>query len=105
MVYLILANGFEEIEALTPADVLRRAGLEVKTVGISGKNVVGAHGITVMCDVTAEQLGDTLPDAEMLIFPGGMPGADNIDKYPMTDRYIKCTLDGGGFVGAYALLP
>jgi 4-methyl-5(b-hydroxyethyl)-thiazole monophosphate biosynthesis len=105
MVYLILANGFEEIEALTPVDVLRRAGLEVTTVGISGRNTVGAHGITVMCDATAEELGDTLADAEMLIFPGGMPGADNIDKCAFTDGYIKCVLERGGYVAAICASP
>ena len=105
MVYLVLANGFEEIEALTPVDVLRRAGLDVVTVGISGKNAVGAHGITVQCDVTADELGDTLKDADMLIFPGGMPGADNIDKFAYTDGYIKSTLDGGGFVAAICASP
>ena len=105
MVYLILANGFEEIEALTPVDVLRRAGLEVVTVGISGKCAVGAHGITVECDVTASELGDMLKDAEMLIFPGGMPGADNIDKCAFTDGYIKCVLERGGYVAAICASP
>ena len=105
MVYLILADGFEEIEALTPVDVLRRAGLEVTTVGICGKNAVGAHGITVTCDVTSDELGDSLSDAEMLIFPGGMPGADNIDKFSLTDGYIKSVLDNGGFVAAICASP
>ena len=53
MVYVFLAKGFEEIEALTPVDVLRRAGVEVKTVGVTGKQVRGSHNISVNCDITA----------------------------------------------------
>ncbi len=105
MVYVILANGFEEIEALTPIDVLKRAGLEVVTVGITGKSAVGAHGIPVVCDVTADELGDSLSSPELLIFPGGMPGADNIDKFGKTDLYIKSVLDANGFVGAICAAP
>ena len=105
MVYLILADGFEEIEALTPVDVLRRAGLEVKTVGISGKTAMGAHGIPVVCDIVCDELGETLDDAEMLIFPGGMPGADNIDRFAGTDAYIKSVLDHGGYVAAICASP
>ena len=105
MVYVILANDFEEIEALTPVDVLKRGGLDVVTVGITGKCAMGAHGIPVVCDVTAEELGDSLKDAELLIFPGGMPGADNIDKFGKTDLYIKSVLDADGFVGAICAAP
>lgn len=105
MVYVVLADGFEEIEALTPVDVLRRAGLEVVTVGISGKTAMGAHGIPVVCDVTADEVDDSLAGAEMLVFPGGMPGADNIDKFPKTDAYIKAVLDRGGYVAAICASP
>ena len=73
MVYLFLANGFEEIEALTPVDVLRRAKLELKTVGVGGKNITGSHGITVTADMTVDELGD-MNDADAVILPGGMPG-------------------------------
>ncbi|MBR4933054.1 MAG: DJ-1/PfpI family protein, partial [Clostridia bacterium] len=99
MVYIVLADGFEEIEALTPVDVLRRAGIEVTTVGISGKTALGAHGIPVQCDVTADEV-DSLDSAEALVFPGGMPGASNIDEFPLTDAWIASVLDGGGYVAA-----
>ena len=55
MIYIFLAEGFEEIEALTPVDLLRRAGAEVKTVGVTGKTVSGSHGISVMADLDAEE--------------------------------------------------
>ena len=104
MVYVILADGFEEIEALTPVDVLRRGGIEVKTVGISGKSALGAHGIRVECDIEAsDEL--SFDGVDMLVFPGGMPGASNIDAYPATDEYIKKTLDNGGYIGAICAAP
>ena len=75
--FIFLAEGFEEIEAITVVDVLRRAGMDSKTVSItSDRSVTGAHGITVMADMT---LGDAdFGDAEWLILPGGMPGATNL---------------------------
>ena len=54
MVIVLLADGFEEIEALTPVDMLRRAGIDVKTVGVSGKTVMGSHGIPVVADMLPE---------------------------------------------------
>lgn len=105
MVYVILADGFEEIEALCPVDVLRRAGADVKTVGITGRTVTSSHAVSVNCDLYARE--DTLDfdSCEMLVFPGGMPGAANIDKYPETDSYIEKVLKGGGFVGAICAAP
>ncbi|MCQ2456137.1 MAG: DJ-1/PfpI family protein [Clostridia bacterium] len=104
MVYVILANGFEEIEALTAVDVLRRAGAEVRTVGITGRVACGAHGIPVTCDVTFDEL-DERETPELLVLPGGMPGAANIDGFYGTDGLIKKTLDGGGYVGAICAAP
>ena len=104
MIYVILANGFEEVEALTPIDVLRRAGYEVTTVGITGKTAMGAHGIPVVCDVLAEDAGE-LRDAELVVFPGGMPGAENINLFDKTDVYIRSALSNGGFVGAICAAP
>ena len=75
MVLLLLADGFEEIEALTPLDVLRRAGVEIKTVGVSSRVAIGAHGIPVVCDLTPDEV--SAEGVEMVILPGGMPGATN----------------------------
>lgn len=105
MVYVILADGFEEIEALTVVDVLRRAGADVKTLGIMGRTAVGSHGITVACDLFAEEDAVDMSAAEMLVFPGGMPGADNIDKYEKTDAYIESVISHGGYVGAICAAP
>lgn len=78
--FLFLANGFEEIEALTTVDVMRRAGMDVKTVSINvDRNVSGAHGVTVIADATFEECD--FDKAEWLILPGGMPGATNLHEH------------------------
>lgn len=71
-VYEFLADGFEEIEALAPVDVLRRGGVETVTVSIMGRReVVSAHGVTVVADLMIEEAGD-FSDADMLLLPGGI---------------------------------
>lgn len=76
MIYLFLAEGFEEIEALAPLDLMRRAGLSVTTVGIGSSTVTGAHGISVQADITDREYADPTP--EMIVLPGGMPGTLNL---------------------------
>ena len=79
-IFVFLAEGFEEIEALTPVDVLRRAGLSVQTVSIMDKQVVaGAHGVPVLADVMFADVNTE--DAEMILLPGGLPGATNLDAH------------------------
>ena len=103
MVLVLLADGFEEIEALTPIDILRRAGLEVQSCTLSGELVRGAHGICVTADTTPEMV-DT-GKIDMLILPGGMPGATNIDAHPYTDKFIDATLKNGGRLAAICAAP
>ncbi|MCR4938642.1 MAG: DJ-1/PfpI family protein [Treponemataceae bacterium] len=76
--YVFLADGFEETEAVFPADILRRAGISVALVSCTeAKTVIGAHGIALVCDTTLEEVKKSpLPDA--VILPGGMPGAVNL---------------------------
>lgn len=77
-VYVFLADGFEEIEAISPIDALRRAGVTVQTVGVMGKTVLGSHGIPVLADVDAST-GFALPqDAVMVVLPGGGKGTENL---------------------------
>lgn len=77
--YIFLAPGFEEIEAVTPIDVMRRAGMDVKTVAVAagGTSVTGAHGVPYVADMTIDRLPADV-DAEWLVLPGGMPGATNL---------------------------
>ncbi len=102
MVYLLLAAGFEETEALVPLDILRRAGVTVKTVAITANPVTGAHGITVMADISAEEATEPI---DMLILPGGMPGTKNLDASPHVDRLLDRVLKDGGHIGAICAAP
>lgn len=102
-VYLLLINGFEEIEALTPVDLLRRAGVPVKTVGLSGKTVTGSHDIPVVADIDGE--GFTLPeDAGMLVLPGG-PGTADLEAHPVTQQALKDAEARGLYIAAICAAP
>ncbi len=87
-VYLFLAEGFEEIEAITPIDVLRRAEIEVVTVSISNtKEVTGSNNITILADKLFTECNFT--DAHLLVLPGGLPGATNLNNYtPLKELLI-----------------
>lgn len=100
---ILLADGFEEIEALTPLDALRRAGVDVKTVGITSKIAVGAHGISVICDLLPSEVD--LSELSLAIFPGGMPGALNLDASPFTDTVIEAIQKSGGHLAAICAAP
>lgn len=103
MIIVLLADGFEEIEALTPVDLLRRAGLDVKTVGAYGKIAVGSHGIPVVCDLLTNEVN--LSDVSTVIFPGGMPGSLNLDALPFTNEVIESVLARGGRIAAICAAP
>ena len=103
MVYLFLANGFEEIEALCPLDLLRRAGVEVITVGIGSEVIRGSHGITVHADIPDIMYRDASPD--MIILPGGMPGAKNLDESKTVDVAIKTANKKGAYIAAICAAP
>lgn len=104
-VYEFLANGFEDIEALAPVDILRRGGVDVKTVSITGTEwVESAHGVTVKADLTFEQAGD-FSDADMLLLPGGMPGASNLNEHEGVRQALKRQHESGRRVGAICAAP
>ena len=77
MVYVFFADGFEELEALSPVDVLRRADVAVTTVGVGKRQIIGAHQIPILCDTSTEEL--LLEDFDMIVLPGGMPGTTNLE--------------------------
>lgn len=103
MIYMFLANGFEEIEALMPLDLMRRAGLDVTTVGIGGKDITGSHGITVKADITESELSDNAP--ECVILPGGMPGTKNLDASPVVHKAIDGALENNSLICAICAAP
>lgn len=111
MVYTLLATGFEEIEALTVVDILRRAEIPVKMVSVTDNlNVTGAHGIEVVADC----LLSGIEDGELLFLPGGLPGVTNLEaskavvdlikKYASTEKYISAICAAPSILGKLGLL-
>ena len=107
MIYLFLANGFEEVEALAPLDLLRRAGQAVTTVAVGGeRTVTGSHGISVVADMTDTQLADTKDiSIDMVILPGGMPGATNLDASPVVDAMLSLAAEQNAYLCAICAAP
>ena len=103
MVYLFLAEGFEEVEALTPLDYLRRAGIEVRSVGVTGRIVTGSHGIMVHTDTTPDQL--EFDQIEMIVLPGGMPGTLNLEKSQVVQQAIDVCMEKNHIIGAICAAP
>ena len=85
-VLIILADGFEEIEAITPIDVLRRAGLDVIMAGVGSKTITGSHGVKFQTDVLLNEY-QQMPDA--VILPGGLPGAQNLANSEEVREIVK----------------
>lgn len=103
MIYVFLADGFEEIEALAPVDILRRAELDVKTVGVGGKTITGSHGITVTADM--EEKDVTTDDMTMMILPGGMPGTLNLEKSPIVTACAEYCARNNIYLAAICAAP
>ncbi len=100
---VLLADGFEEVEALTPIDLLRRANLDVDLIGIENETVTGAHGIRVNADTVASRADISIYDS--VILPGGMPGTLNLDKASFTDKLLKSVISKGGRIAAICAAP
>ena len=103
MVYLFLADGFEEIEALTQVDYLRRAGIDIKTCGIGGEYITGSKGITVKADMPIEQV--SLADADMLILPGGLGGVKGIRENEKAMSLLRQAYVAGIRISAICAAP
>ena len=103
MVYILLGEGFEEAEAILPADLLRRAGVEVSLVGLEGPVVTGSHGIAVTADVTLEQVDAEA--MEMLVLPGGLGGVASIQMDLFATALIQKASDRGCWLGAICAAP
>lgn len=103
MVYILLGEGFEESEALVPADLLRRAGVETALVGLDEVPVTGSHGITVQTDMTLEEAD---PDhMEMLVLPGGLGGVASIQMNLFALALIQRAYDRGAYLAAICAGP
>ncbi len=107
MVYMFLAEGFEEVEALCPLDLLRRAGVKIMTVGVGGKVIRGSHGIDVIADVTTYEAAELLKKnpADMVILPGGMPGTLNLQADETVNSFIDYALENKKYLAAICAAP
>ena len=104
MIYVFLANGFEEIEALAVVDVLRRAELDVLTVGVGEDFVIGSHQIPVACDIPEKNL--ILDEkVEAIVLPGGMPGTLNLEKSVVVQKAIDWAVENNKLVCAICAAP
>ncbi len=103
MVYLLLENGFEMCEALTPVDILRRAGVEVKMVGVSAKTVSSSHGVCITADALLADVD--VDNMDMLIIPGGQPGVDNLWANNAVRELVKTVWSKGIKISAICAAP
>ena len=101
---IFLAEGFEEMEAMFPLDVMRRGGLNVKTVSVTGeKTVVSSHQVPIVADMLFEDLKEE--DVEMVVLPGGLPGATNLDAHAGLDKLIMSFAAAGKPLAAICAAP
>ncbi len=103
MIYVFLANGFEETEAIAPIDILRRSGADVRTVGIGSKTVTSSHKITVTADLSEDEL--SFDGLEGIMLPGGMPGTLNLEASATVQKYIDYCAENGLLLCAVCAAP
>jgi 4-methyl-5(b-hydroxyethyl)-thiazole monophosphate biosynthesis len=107
LIYVVLADGFEEIEAAVPIDILRRAGFNVVIAGLAGnlteKQVRGSHGITITADKEFDEVSEKVPD--VLVLPGGMPGSENLGKHGKLKELAEKVLKSSGYLAAICAAP
>ena len=103
MVAILLGKGFEEAEAVVPADLLRRAGVEVRLVGVGGRQVTSSHGITITADLTLEELDRD--QVELLMLPGGMGGVETLSGDVRAQALIQHCYNEGRWLAAICAAP
>ena len=103
MIYMLLGTGFEETEAIAPLDLLRRAGLDVATVGINGKTIYGSHGIGIEADLELHQMD--LTNLEMIVLPGGLRGVASIQASAPALDAVRFAWDNRKYVAAICAAP
>ena len=103
-VYVFLADGFEDVEALIPVDVLRRGGVDVVTVSVMDAQLVeSAHGVQMMADAMFDDVNTS--DADLLMLPGGMPGASNLFAHEGLRQALLAQAEGGKRIAAICASP
>ena len=103
MVYMLLGTGFEETEAIAPLDLMRRAGIEVLTVGVNGKVIYGAHNIGVEADITLGEMD--LTNMDMIVLPGGLGGVTSVRASKEAMDALRFAWENGKFTAAICAGP
>ncbi len=103
MLYMFFAQGFEEVEAIAALDVIRRAKIEIKSVGVGAETVTGSHGISVVCDTVADDV--IIDGIDGVILPGGMPGTNNLFDSAKVHEAIDYCADNGKLLCAICAAP
>ena len=103
MVYLFLADGFEDMEAIVPFDLMKRAGIDVKTVGTGRKTIKSAHGLSVTADIGEDDV--VFEQADAFVFPGGWPGAKNLKNSKTVNDAVTFALHNDIIIGAICASP
>ena len=103
MIYIFLADGFEECEALAPIDILRRENIDIKTVGVGSKTITGSHGIPVVCDLSMNEI--STDDLDGIILPGGMPGTLNLEMDETVNKFIDFCANYNKLICAICAAP
>lgn len=104
MLYMFFANGFEEVEAIAALDVIRRAGLDIMSVGVGSEIITGSHNIPVVCDTIADKLflDDKITG---VILPGGMPGTTNLMNSEIVNNIIDFCYENKKLICAICAAP
>lgn len=102
MIYVLMVDGFEEIEAIEPIDIMRRAGLNVVTVGVNNQTVKGAHNITIKADIMIDDVNTE--DMELLMLPGG-PGHSNLEENQKVHKLIDYASENDLYIAAICASP
>ncbi len=103
MVYILLGTGFEEMEAIAPLDILRRAGIPVMTVGVDGKTVCGGHNIAIVADIVMDEMD--LTSAEMIVLPGGLVGVASVRASRQAMDALRFCWENDQYVAAVCAGP
>ncbi|MDR2074278.1 MAG: DJ-1/PfpI family protein [Oscillospiraceae bacterium] len=105
MIYVFLADGFEDLEAIAPIDILKRAKFNLKTVGIGGETITSTLGLVVKPDIEIESEEVNTQNLEAIVLPGGMPGTKNLDKCEKLHEIIKFCIKNEILIGAICAAP
>jgi len=105
MIYVFLAPGFEEMEAVITIDMLRRADCAVTTAAVSpnARTVIGSHGIPIVCDKLAAEVSPE--DCRAVVLPGGMPGTKNLEASPIVQHFLDCAAQENRLIAAICAAP